>query len=344
MGLDAMLFIPTASRVARPEHPDLRGLPVRVPSQVETREWREVTRAGGTVLHKEYRTPDGPLTTSVRHSDDWPHGDHIPLIDDYQVPRAIKPLVTESQDLAAVRYLLTPPANADVQAYQSEARTAGDFCRQQGLLLAGGWGVGMDMANWLCGMQELSILTITQPHLVRELLDIIGTWNRQRMAAVLTGLVDLYIRRAWYEGCDFVPPKFFREFVLPGLKAEVALAHESRAKFGYICTSGTKPMLDMYREAGIDVLIGLDPIQGTHTDMPLAKAKLGASAALWGGVSAAVTLEMGTEDDVRCAVHDAVFTLGPKGHILSPIDNVTVDAPQTWRNIDVFIEAWRQTW
>ena len=344
MGLDAMLFIPEAARSARSEHPDLRGLPVRLPSQVETREWREVTDVGGIVLHKEYLTPAGPLTTSVRYSDDWPHGDHIPFIDDYQVPRAIKPLVSEPQDLAALSYLLTPPTAEDVQAYQSEASTAHDFCRQQGVLLAGGWGVGMDMANWLCGMQELSILAMTQPQLVRELLGIIGTWNRQRMAVVLAGPVDLYIRRAWYEGCDFVPPKFFRDFVLPGLKAEAALAHENGAKFGYICTSGTKPMLDMYREADIDVLIGLDPIQGTHTDMPLTKEKLGDAAALWGGVSAAVTLEMGTEDDVRCAVRNAVDILGPQGLILSPVDNVTVDAPQTWRNIDVFIDAWRQTW
>ena len=87
--------------------------------------------------------------------------------------------------------------------------------------------------------------------------------------------VDLYIRRAWYEGCDFVIPKFYKNEVLPRLKAEVDLAHEYGTKFGYICSSGTKPMLDFYPQAGFDVLIGVDPIQGTHTDMPLMKEKLG---------------------------------------------------------------------
>lgn len=52
-------------------------------------------------------------------------------------------------------------------------------------------------------------------------------------------------------------------------------------------------MLESYREIGFDVLIGIDPIQGTHTDMALMKQKLGGQTALWGGVSGAVTVERG---------------------------------------------------
>jgi hypothetical protein len=44
--------------------------------------------------------------------------------------------------------------------------------------------------------------------------------------------VDLYIRRARYEGCDLIPLKFFRDVVLPRLRAEVELAHAEGAKFG----------------------------------------------------------------------------------------------------------------
>ena len=101
-------------------------------------------------------------------------------------------------------------------------------------------------------------------------------------------------------------------------------------------------MLDFYKEAGIDVLIGVDPIQGTHTDMALMKEKLGKRICLWGGVSAAVTLERGTEAVVRAAVRHAIQTLGPEGFILSPVDNITIDEPQTWENIQTFINEWRQ--
>ena len=226
----------------RREHPDLRGLPVRIGPEVKTREWVE----GETTLHKAYETPAGVLTTQVHLSEDWPHGRHIPFLDDYQVPRAEKPLITGPEDLPTLAYLLRPPGEEDVTAFENEAFDARQFAEQEGVLLAGGWGVGMDMANWLCGMQNLMMLAIDQPAFVDELLEMIHQWNVSRMEVVLSAPVDLYIRRAWYEGCDFITPRFFRQYVLPRLKREIDLAHEHRVKFGYICSSGTKPMLDMY--------------------------------------------------------------------------------------------------
>lgn len=342
MGLDSMLFIPVASSAMRPEHPYLRGLPVRFDPRVTTREWREAVPGEAGNLHREYYTPAGQLSVSVRLSEDWPHGDRIPFIDDYQVPRAIKPLITEPADLAALEYLLVPPTEDDVAAFRREAEKAHAFVDEHGVLLAGGWGVGMDMANWLCGMEPLMLLALEQPAFITDLVEMIHVWNKRRMEVVLSAPVDIYIRRAWYEGCDFVTPRFFREVILPRLKAEVELAHDRGTKFGYICSSGTKPMLDAYLEAGIDVLIGIDPIQGTHTDMPLIKEKLGKNVCLWGGVSGAVTVETGSEEDIRAAVRHAVSTLGPQGYILSPVDNITVDAPETWRNVDIFIDEWRK--
>jgi uroporphyrinogen-III decarboxylase len=342
MGLDVVFFLPSAPRARRLDHPDLRGLPVRFDSRVEVREWKEARKGDLGFLSKEYITPAGTLSTRIRLSEDWPHGDHIPFIDDYQVPRSEKPLVCGPQDLEALSFLLTPPRQADLEPFRKEAEIARAFVGEQEILLAGGWGVGMDLANWLCGMQNLMILTIDQPDFVDDLLELIHLWNRRRMELVLSAPVDLYIRRAWYEGCDFVTPRFFRRSILPRLKAEVDLAHERGAKFGYICSSGTKPMLDLYTEAGIDVLIGVDPVQGTHTDMTLMKGRLGDRVCLWGGISGAVTVERGSEEEVRSAVRMAIETLGPRGFILSPVDNITVDEPLTWRNIDIFLDEWRR--
>ena len=342
MGLDGMLFIPSAPRAIRPEHPELRGLPVRFHPEVKTKEWREKVEGDFDILHKEYITPAGSLTTSVRLSDDWPHGDHIPFIDDYQVPRAIKRLVTGPQDLESLWYMLTPPSQEDVAAFQREALHAHEFVLEHDMLLAGGWGVGMDMADWLCGMQDLMVLTMEQPGFIADLLEMLHLWNVARMRVVLSGQVDLYIRRAWYEGCDFVTPRFYRQVILPRLKAEVELAHEHGARFGYICSSGLKPMHDLFLESGIDVLIGIDPIQGTHTDMPLIKQELGEHICLWGGVSGAVTVESGTEAEIRRAVREAIATLGPTGFVLSPVDNITLDRPQTYKNVGILIEEWQK--
>jgi uroporphyrinogen-III decarboxylase len=344
MGLDSMLFIPAASRAERPEHPDLRGLPVRLPSEVQVKEWVVSEQPGSEVLHKEYSTPVGKLSASVRLSDDWPHGRHIPFLDDYQVPRAVKPLLTEPNDLNVLRYLLQPPTAEDVAQFKQAAGDARGFADAHHVLLAGGWGVGMDMANWLCGMQPLMVSMIEQPAFVSDMLEMIHVWNMQRMEVVLSAPVDLYLRRAWYEGCDFVTPQFYRQAILPRLKAEVGLAHARGAKFGYICSSGIEPMLDFYLDAGIDALLAIDPVQGTHTNMPLMRRKLGGRVCLWGGVSGAVTVEMGTESEVRAAVNHALRTLGSNGFVLSPVDNITIDMPRTWQNIDFFIDEWKKHW
>ncbi len=342
MGLDPMLFIPTLPRSQRLDHPDLRGLPIRFHSEVKTREWKEFGVMGAQILNKEYTTPAGKLNTRIQLSEDWPHGIHIPFIDDYQVPRSQKPLITGPDDLPALRYLLQPPHPDDIAAFIQETERALAFTKETPVLLAGGWGVGMDMANWLCGMQDLMIMIIERPDFVDEILEMIHQWNKQRMQVVLSAPIDLYIRRAWYEGCDFVTPRFYRRSILPRLKAEVDLAHQHGVKFGYICSSGTKPMLDEYLKAGIDVLIGIDPVQGTHTDMSLMKEKLGSQICLWGGVSAAVTVERGTEDEVRSSVREALRILGPSGFILSPVDNITLDESRTWDNIAIFIDEWRK--
>jgi uroporphyrinogen-III decarboxylase len=340
-GFDSMLFIPTASRPQRPEHPDLRGLPVRFGSEVQCRSWKEASEGGSGIMHREFRTPDGVLRTSIQITDDWPYGDQIPFVGDYCVPRALRHLVTSAADLPALAHLLAPPTEADIATFGKEAERARAFAGDRGVLLAGGWGVGADMLNWLCGMEQLMILTHTDPEMVAELFEMVHQWNLRRMEIVLSAGVDLYIRRAWYEGCDFIPLKFFRDVVLPKLKAEVELAHERSAKFGYICSSGLLPILDYLLAAGVDVLIGVDPVQGTSTNLAEIKAKVGDRMCLWGGVSGAITVEMGSGEEVRSAVQQALSALGPRGFILSPVDNITVDGPRTWSNLEVFGDEWR---
>jgi hypothetical protein len=112
MGLDPMLFIPTLSRRQRRD-PRTCGLPVRFIS-VKTKTWQEGDSHTGR-LFKEYETPAGKLSTSVRLSEDWPHGEILPFVDDYQIPRADKPLVSSPKDLEACNIL--NPARGNVQVF-----------------------------------------------------------------------------------------------------------------------------------------------------------------------------------------------------------------------------------
>jgi uroporphyrinogen decarboxylase len=154
--------------------------------------------------------------------------------------------------------------------------------------------------------------------------------------------VDLWVRRAWYEGSDFWSPRLYRRFILPHLREEVALAHAHGAKYGYILTSGIMPLLDLIISAGVDVLIGIDPVKG-GADLPALKAKAMGRLCLWGGVNAALTVERGAPDQVRQAVLEACDALAPGGgFILSPVDEIDDPSEQTWANVEALVGAWRE--
>lgn len=347
LGLDATLALPVRNADRRrdlSEQSDLHGLPVRWHPEVRVHEWVDhPPRERYPVIHREYTTPAGPLHTCVSKTDDWVHGDRVPLFDDFVIPRGKERLVKGDDDLPKLRYLLTQPTAPDVAVFREEARAAKEFATRRQVAIVGEWGVGWDAACWLCGLEPLVLAAVDDPDFVEELLKLIGQWNRRRMAVVLEEGVDLYLRRAWYEGADFLSPALYRRFILPHLQQEAAWAHQAGAKFGVIITAGYVPLLDLLLEAGVDVLVGLDPVQDHRADFALTKAKVTGRMCLWGGVNGFVTMERGTPDQVRTAVRHALETLAPDGgFILSPVDNVTENTPTVWKNVHTLIETWRE--
>ena len=350
LGLDAVVDLTTfAPLAAETGHADAPGLPVRFAPQVRTRQWAEIHRDHPyPVLHREYATPAGTLAVAVDQTDDWPYGSaaggdfRVPFMDDYLAPRCSRHLVQTRGDLAVLRHLLTPPTATDLaschQAWEQGRRVA----RQHDLLLAGGWGVGGDALAWFCGLQQAVLMALDQPEFLAELLGLIAAWNRPRMQAYLDFGVDLFLRRAWYEGVDFWSPALFRQFFFPLLREEVDLAHQAGVRYGYILTSGSMPLHDQLLELGIDVLIGPDPVQGKGTDLPQMAAQLGGRMCTWGGVNGFVTVEMGTKEEIEMAVRTAIETLGPRGFILSPVDNVRDPSDLVWENVLSLIEAWKR--
>lgn len=347
LGLDATVGILSGLKLPsrpRSDQADLGGLPVSYGSEVRMREWREdKPDQRYPILHREYVTPAGTLHTAVTKTEDWVHGDRVPLFDDFVIPRAQKRLVTCHEDLEALRYLLTPPSKEDIEAVRESAATVKAFAEKHGLLIEGRWGAVVDTACWLSGMTELVLLAMDQPEFVQDLFGLIEEWNRERMRVLLDAGVELFIRRAWYEFADLWSPALYRRFILPSVIRDAEEVHQAGAKFGYIMSSGQMPLLDMLLESGIDVLIGLDPVQGKGINFQVMKQEIGERICLWGGVNGFVTMERGTPDDVRTEVRNALQVLGPGGgFILSPVDNVTENTDRAWTNIKVLIDEWRK--
>jgi uroporphyrinogen-III decarboxylase len=200
--------------------------------------------------------------------------------------------------------------------------------------------VGGDLIGWVLGLQKMIYTVYDQPDFIHDLLDLINAWNRTRMKVLLEAGVDLYIKRAWYENCDFWSPKSWRNFILPILKSDVELAHEHGALFGYLITANCMPLLDMIAEAGVDVIIGADPVRW---NLVVASEKLAGKVCLWGGLNGHMTIEKGSEDEVRAEVQEALrISGGGGGFILSPVDNVRELNQVSQRNVEVLIQEWQQ--
>ncbi len=334
---------------------ELPELPLRLHPEVRVREWKEKLKSE-CFLHKEYQTPSGKLISVVRKTEDWPFGNSVPLFSDYLAPRSRKFLVEREEDLEALRYLFNEPTADDISAFREQAKKLKGFAADKRLLVSGGWTylgsekgmdkdagtMGADALMWLCGMEEALLLATDEPETVKRLLQTISEWNMRRMEVYLEQGIDLLIRRAWYESTDFWSPSLYRQFVFPLLKKEIELAHQAGAKFGYMMTSGVMPLLDAFLELGIDVLIGVDPVQGKGTDLKLLKERVNGKMCLWGGVNGSLTIERGKEEEVQDAVEKSISLLGNKGFILSPVDNVTDNSARTWNNIRIMIKTWKR--
>jgi hypothetical protein len=341
----------------------LDDLPVRFGREVKICEEVKQTGDGeAPLLTRVYETPAGILTSTIRQIEGWPYGDRLPLFSDYITPRAVCHPVADTGDLGSLRHLLTPPADEDVRVFLEEAARRRKFAHDRGLLFAGGWRgereaagedtflVGrefgtvsvIDTLMWLCGGTQPLLWAYDEPEFLRDLIGFVEEWNRARLEVHLEAEVDIVFRRAWYEGTDFWSPSLYREFILPTVRRDVELAHEAGARYAYIITTGMMPVAGLILEAGVDVIVGIDPGLGKGTTLQEVRDSLGGKVGLWGGVSGPLAVEEGTEGEVRAAVEEAVSVLGDTGRfILSPVDNVRADTERSWRNVRAFVDAWR---
>ncbi len=187
--------------------------------------------------------------------------------------------------------------------------------------------------------------SLTKPEIIKEYARIIHEWNMRQIEVYLDVTeADLVVRRGWYETTEFWTPDAYRSIIAPTLKNEVDMVHQAGRKYGYIITSAFLPLLDDILSAGVDLLIGLDPEEGKGTDLEEIKRRFKEKRrAIWGGVSGAVTVELGTEEETEQAVRNALELLGGDGgFILSPVDNVRENTEIARRNTQRFIEAWKK--
>jgi hypothetical protein len=322
---------------------ELYGLPIDYHPEVKVIEWIEKDpNEKYPIIHKEYLTPEGPLEIEVKKNSDWPYSYHIPLMDDYIVSRMKKPLIKVRDDLKRLKYLLTPPNKDQIKDFKEQANKVKSFAEKHDLPIAAKWAVGIEAFVWFFGVENFLLLAIDDPDFVKEFASFMERFSMARNEVYLDFGVDFIVRRAWYENTDLWSVELFKKFIFPGLKKECMQCHAAGAKLVYGSSGAIPPLLDLYIEAGVDVLQGVDPIMGIGiaavTDLKIMKEKLNKKICLWGGVNQVLTVEMGTDSQIREAVRNAIRILSPGGgFILSP----AMDG-EIWERTYKFIEIARE--
>lgn len=336
-------------------------------SDVKYNEWIKKIN-GKKYFYRKLETPKGDLIQRVVQKNKWPNEDNFPIFNDLIIPRTEEVLVKPEEDLEKIKYIFGSPRKEDIEKLKEEARVAAKIAKKYNLLQVSGcigWRnlhsdyyrsckdpgeskskiVGLDAIAWLSGFEIPMILSLKKPEIIKEYVNIINEWNIKQLEIYLDVTdTDLIVRRAWYETTEFWTPNFYRNIIAPTIKKEADIVHQAGKKYGYIITSAFLPIIDFILDCNIDVLIGLDPIEGKGTDISIVKKKFKEKKkALWGGISGAMTIERGTKKQTEDAVIQAIKLLGKGGSfILSPVDNVSENTEKAWNNTYELISTWKK--
>lgn len=297
------------------------------------------------VLVREYETPDGSLRHAVRETgEDQEPGwvvqpDHVPVIEDFNIPRAVEHLVSKPEDVNKVKWVFQGPNAEQEQWLADRMALVTDFAGDRGVMVQSWSAFGIDGGVWMTGAEGAVMLCMEYPEAFEELLQIIHHADRQRTELALKHEVDMVVQRGWYSSTDFWSPSLFRQYFKPRIAELAAMTHQAGKLFGYVMTTGVMTLGIDLMEAGVDLLYYVDPIQD-HVDLAEANKLFRGKMAVAGGVNTSVTLTSGSDDDIRQAVSSAVQTFGNDGgFILSPVDALFPDTPA--ENVEILINAWK---
>ena len=294
------------------------------------------------LLNKVYHTPDGPLSITVRISNDWIHGKDIMLFSDFNLPRQTESIIKTIDDVKRLRHLLARPNSEQIEEFHQRSKVIHREADRLGVAIDGGWSALGDSAVWLCSINSIYRWQKKQPDLLEALFDVLLEWEMMRVELLLEEGIDVMVHMAWYEGTVFWTPASFRRFIKPRLAQLVNKCHKKGVPFRYIITKDWKPIQEDLLELRIDCIMGIDPIQD-KIDLKEVKQQIGDRVCLMGGINAAVTVTQGSDDEICAAIDQAMEILSPgSGFILFPVDNLFCSLP--WEKVELIIEQYKKHW
>ena len=293
---------------------------------------------------REYETASGNFRHAVRQTggegEGWPiQPNYVPIIEDYNIPRAVQHAVSCPEDVAAAKHLFAPPNKEQKAWFENRMKKVKAFADEKGLFVQAWSAFGMDAAVWFMGTENAIMMTMDDPDAFGDLMESIAATDlaRTEIAAKNDG-VDMVCQRGWYSSTDFWSPALFDRFVFPYVKAAADMAHQHGKKFGYVMTTGVERMGGRLVDAGVDLLFFIDPLLDNVTPQKAAEM-FGDKMTMVGGINSQTLQE--DADVIRWQVRDAMTHLAPTNRfILHPMDAIFPDTPR--EGLKVMIDTWKE--
>ena len=297
------------------------------------------------VMVRQYETPSGPLRHAVQRTGDegpgWPiQPDCVPLIEDYNIPRAVEHGAAGPADVSVIKHLFAPPNDEDSRWFADRMSKVRAFAREKGLLTQAWTAFGMDAAVWFTGTQGAIMMALDYPDAFAELIETIAETDRARTElAANTDGVDMVCQRGWYSSTDFWSPVLFDRYVYPHVADMASIAHKYGKKFAYVMTTGVAKLGPRLADAGVDLLYFVDPDLDEIT-LEEARDLFGTRMTVAGGMNSRC-LACGDPQEISRNVQQALEVLGPTNRfILHPTDAIFPDTP--FEGVEQMIAAWKK--
>lgn len=296
-------------------------------------------RLEGDVLRKVWHTPAGDLQAAVRYNDLWPHGEDIPFYSDFNVGHYIEPWLKTREDLECLRCLFQPlePDEALDRARPGFAAVRA-LASRFNLCVRAAAGMGLTGAQHLFGVRELCMMTIEDPQLVDDYLEMEHRLNLTAIEVCSELGVDLVIRNGFYETADFYGPKTLDRFLTKRLNAEALAARRHGIATCYTVHTGVMPILGYLSALELDSLVGIDLAFHGVNSCAIRDA-LAPRKAFWTGPSSTFHIWKGPEA-TREAVRMTFECFGTTGLILSQC--VSSHSIMPWESTLAMIDEWKK--
>jgi len=295
---------------------------VRVTQQVEEQD-------GGVRVRRTYHTPAGSLSDDTYLA---------PPGREYGVsPSPVKheTLIKEPDDLDRLRYIMPDPTQPDLHDYFEIDRLVGEAG-----IVEMTFNPPLDhFLGDARGMTQLMMdYCLDRPFFDRQFAFFQDYGQRLLQSALEQGVS--FIFATWYYGSLSAgwSPAIFRECFVPLMRQQAELVHRYGGLYHVYDDGKMMRTLGDYVDAGADVVETLTPPPVGDVDLAEAKRLYGARTCLKGYVDLLYVLKMGTVEQVRETVRQAIAVAAPGGgFILGTSDSIREGTPP--ENIRAYFET-----